>query len=104
MSLNSPVKGKSSIYIFQFSQGKYKYDEALPGVSVSLHTWMVKKVSYAGVVADLVERPGAAVGALGTHCDAAISNSSSKGLKVSPRSAHGQHIYIQKIFQNKKNP
>ena len=59
---------------------------------------MVKKVSYAGVVADLVERPGAAVGALGTHCDAAISNSSSKGLKVSPRSAHGQHIYIQKIL------
>ena len=31
---------------------------------------MVKKVSYTGVVTDLVERPGTAVGALWTHGDA----------------------------------
>ena len=33
---------------------------------------MVKKVSYTGVVTDLVERPGTAVGALWTHGDAEI--------------------------------
>ena len=33
---------------------------------------MVKKVSYTGVVTDLVERPGTAVGALRTHGDAEI--------------------------------
>ena len=31
---------------------------------------MVKKVSNTSVVTDLVERPGTAVGALGTHRDA----------------------------------
>ena len=36
-------------------------------------TWMVKKVSYTGVVTDLVERPGTAVGALWTHRDAEIT-------------------------------
>ena len=40
---------------------------------------MVKKVSYSGVVTDLVEGPGTAVGALWTHCYAEISEIKSKG-------------------------
>ena len=34
---------------------------------------MVKKVSYSGVVTDLVEGPGTAVGALWAHCYTEIS-------------------------------
>jgi len=37
--------------------------------SVEYSSWMVEKVGDTGVVTDLIERPGTAVGALGTHRD-----------------------------------